>query len=141
MTYAINKVQIWTGPIEDRPGGIAEKLEILNRAGANLEFVLARRAPEMPGGAAIFVAPLKGAAQLRAAQAAGLATSDNLHALRLEGGDRPGLGACIAQTLAQAGINLRALMASVLGRRCIVHIAFDNAADAVLAGRLLRKAL
>ena len=44
--YTVSKVDVWVGTIRDRPGGVAEKLEALARAGANLEFVISRRAPD-----------------------------------------------------------------------------------------------
>ena len=49
MALQISKVDVWAGEIEDRPGGVGEKLEVLSEAGANLEFVISRRAPERPG--------------------------------------------------------------------------------------------
>ena len=45
MSYSITKVDVWAGTIDDRPGGLAEKLEALANSGASLEFVIARRAP------------------------------------------------------------------------------------------------
>jgi hypothetical protein len=49
MPYRITRVDIWTGTLRDQPGGLAGKLEALSRGGANLEFVLSRRAPDRPG--------------------------------------------------------------------------------------------
>jgi len=141
MSYAIEKVDVWVGPIEDRPGGLARILETLSRAKANLEFVIARRAPDKPGTAVVFVAPLRGAAQLKAAKAAGLSKSASLHSLRLEGPDKAGIGAAITRALAEANINLRGLSAAALGRRCVVYFAFDTAEDAAKARRVLKSAL
>lgn len=141
MSYEITKVDVWAGPIEDRPGGLADTLEKLEAAGANLEFVVARRAPEQPGTGVVFVAPLNGAKQTRAAMQAGLAKADTMHSLRLEGPDKPGLGARITRVLADGGINLRGLSAAALGRRCVVYFAFDTAADAGKASKLAKKHL
>jgi hypothetical protein len=141
MAYAISKVDVWAGEIADRPGGLAGTLENLQNAGANLEFLVARRAPDKPGTGVVFVTPIKGAKQKSAAGAAGLQTTDSLHSLRVEGPDRPGLGTKMTRALAEAGINVRGVSAAAMGRRAITYFAFDSAADAGSALRVLRKAL
>ncbi len=139
MEFKVAKVDVWAGPIEDQPGALAEKLEAVTSAGANLEFVIARR--DTLGKAVVFLAPLKGAAQVRAAKRAGLAKTASLHSLRLEGPDRRGLGVVITRALAAAGINLRGLSAAALGRRHVTYFAFDSVEDARRAGSILKKAV
>jgi hypothetical protein len=141
MAYAISKVDVWAGEIADRPGGLAATLESLQNAGANLEFLVARRAPDKPGTGVVFVTPIKGTKQKSAAGSAGLQTTDSLHSLRVEGPDRPGLGTKMTRALADAGINVRGVSAAAIGRRAITYFAFDSAADAASALRVLRKAL
>ncbi len=141
MAYAINKVDVWAGEIPDRPGGLAGALEGLQNAGANFGFLIARRAPDKPGTGVVFVTPIKGAKQKAAAGAAGLQTTDSLHSLRVEGPDRPGLGTKMTRALADGGINLRGISAAAIGRRATTYFAFDSAADADAAMRILRKAL
>jgi len=141
MAYRINKVNVWAAEVDDRPGGLAEKLAVLAEAGANFEFLIARRAPEKPGTGVVFLAPVKGAAQRRAATQTGLNTTDSLHSVRVEGPDRPRLGAKMTGALADAGINLRGISAAALGRRSVTYFAFDSASDAETAIRILRKAL
>jgi len=141
MPYEITKADVWAGTIKDQPGGLAKKVEALADAGASLEFVIARRSPEKPGAGVVFLAPLRGARQLRAAKKAGLSKATNLCSLRVQGPDKPGLGARIARLLADEGINMRGLSAAALGRRCVVYFAFDSAADANKASRVLKKAL
>jgi hypothetical protein len=141
MAYAINKVDVWAGEIADRPGGLADTLEGLQDAGVNLEFLVARRAPDKPGTGVVFVTPIKGAKQKSAAGTAGLQTTDSLHSVRVEGPDRPGLGSKMTRALAEAGINLRGISAAAMGRRAITYFAFDSAADANNAIRILRKTL
>jgi len=141
MAYQISKVDVWAGTIEDRPGGLAEKLDSLSKAGVNLEFVIARRAPEKAGTGVVFMAPIKGAKQSRAAKEAGLAKTDSLRSVCVEGPDKSGLGATITCALAEAGINLRGLSAAALGRRSVVYMAFDNNTDAGKATRVPKKAL
>jgi len=135
----VTRVDVWAASMEDRPGGLAEKLGALAKAGAQLEFVIARRASERPGTGVVFLTPLKGSAQIGAAKKAGFEKTKSLHSLRVEGPDRPGLGAKMTQALAQAGINLRGLSAAAIGPRCVVHLAFDATADAAKAARLLKR--
>jgi len=141
MAYTVKKVDVWAGEIADRPGGLASTLGALQRAGGNIEFVVARRAPDKPGTGVVFLTPVKGAKQKNAAQEAGLSTSESLHSVRIEGPDRPGLGLKMTEALAAAGINLRGLSAAALGRRAVAYFAFDSAADADNAIRVLKRNL
>jgi hypothetical protein len=141
MAYTVKKVDVWAGEIADRPGGLASTLTAMNNAGANIEFVVARRAPDKPGTGVVFLTPIRGAKQKAAAQNAGLSTSDSLHSVRVEGPDRAGLGAKMGDALAAAGINVRGISAAALGRRAVSYFAFDSAADADAAVRVLRKTL
>lgn len=139
MAYAIEKVDVWSGIISDVPGGLAAKLGPLAAAGANLEFVLARRDPALGG--MIFVAPLTGAPLAKAAKQLGLAKSDDLAALRLTGPDKAGLGSKLTAILAGAGINVRGMSAMAHGKKSVIMIAFDGKEDAGKAKRLLEKGL
>ena len=141
MPYSIRKVDVWAGEIDDRPGGLADKLEALAKAGASLELIVSRRAPDKPGKGVVFLTPVRGAKQTGAAINAGLGTTGSLHSVRVEGPDRPGLGTKMARALADAGINLRGLSAAALGRKSVAYFAFDSADDAANAIKLLRKAL
>ena len=141
MAYAINKVDVWVGEITDRPGGLSTKLAALNTAGANLSFVIARRAPDKPGTGVVFVTPITGAKQKTAARAAGFQTTDSIHSVRVEGPDRAGLGTKMTRALADEGINLRGISGAAVGRRAVTYFAFDNASDAATGIRILRKAL
>jgi hypothetical protein len=139
MALNVSKAEVWSGEIEDQAGGAADKLEQLARAGASLEYVLARRTPEQPGKGILFVYPIKGAKVVRAALAAGLSKAENIYSIRIEGSDKPGLGARIARDLAQAAISFRGLSAMALGKKFVSYIALDNAADAAKATSLLKK--
>jgi hypothetical protein len=141
MAYTVKKVDVWSGEIEDRPGGLGEKLTSLSEAGVNLEFLVSRRAPDKPGTGVVFVTPVKGAKQKNAAGRAGLETTDSLHSVRVEGPDRAGLGMKMTRALADASINLRGVSAAALGRRAVTYFAFDSAADAENAMRVLKRAL
>jgi len=141
MAYTIKKVNVWAGEIADRPGGLGEKLSAVSNAGANLEFLVSRRAPDKPGTGVVFVTPVTGAKQKKAAQEVGLSTTDSLHSVRVEGPDRAGLGMRMTSALADANINLRGVSAAALGRRAVTYLAFDSADDADAAIRALTKAL
>jgi len=139
MKLDITRVDVWAAGIEDRPGGLAQKLDALAQAGINLEFLIARRSPEKPGTGVVFVTPIKGAKQVRAATQAGFEKTKSLHALRIATADKPGLGATLTKHLADAGINLRGLSAAAIGRRAIFHLAFDSTANANKAKRCLKR--
>jgi len=141
MAYSVKKVDVWAGEIADRPGGLASTLDAMTKAGANIEFVVARRAPDKPGTGVVFITPIKGAKQKTAAQQAGLGTSESLNSVRIEGPDKAGLGAKLTDARAAAGINLRGISAAALGRRAVSYLAFDSAADSETAVRILKKAL
>ena len=138
MALEVQREDVWAAGIEDRPGALAEKLAVLAEAGAQLEFLIARRSSKKPGTAVVFLTPLKGAKQLAAARKAGLRKAKSLNSICVAGTDRPGLGAKITQALADRGINLRGLSAAVIGRRFVAHVAVDTRADATKAIRVLK---
>ncbi|UCG57329.1 MAG: hypothetical protein JSU70_20980 [Phycisphaerales bacterium] len=139
MKMDVTRVDVWAASIKDRPGGLAEKLDALAQAGANLEFVIARRAPEKLGMGVVFVTPIKGASQIKAAKKAGFAKTKSLHALRVAASNKAGLGAKLTAELGDAGLNLRGLSGGAIGKRAVLHLAFDSSADAGRASRLLKR--
>jgi len=139
MALKVTRQDTWVAGIEDRAGGLAEKLKALATAGAQLQFLIARRAPEKAGTGVVFLTPLKGARQLAAAGQAGFRKSEHLHSLRVEGPDKPGLGAKITQALAAKKISLRGLSAAVIGKRFVTYLALDAERDAKKAIATLKK--
>jgi hypothetical protein len=139
MAYTAERVDTWAATMKDQPGGLAAKLSVLVQGGVNLEFVISRRAPEKPGMGVVFVTPIAGAAQLAAAKKAGFKKATSLHTVRVEGPDRPGVGAKISLALGAAGINLRGFSAAALGKRFVCHIALDSSADVSKAKRIISK--
>ena len=139
MKLDISRVAVWAAGIEDRPGGLAAKLEALAKAGVNLEFIIARRVPEKPGTGVVFLTPVEGSRQVKAAQEAGFAKAESLHGVRVAAGDKPGLAARLTASLADAGINLRGLSAAAIGKRAVFHLAFDTPEDAKKAVIALKK--
>jgi hypothetical protein len=138
MALTVKKVDVWAGAVLDRPGSLSKKLAVLTAGGANLQFVMARRSPDKPGMGVVFVTGVQGARQMKAAKEAGLIRTKTLASLRVEGRDRKGLGAMVTATLAEKGVNLRALSAAVVGGTLIAYLALDSTADANKAARALR---
>ena len=136
MLLNATRIEVWSAPIEDRPGGLSEKLEALATAGASLEKISARRSSREPGGV-VFVTPIEGEKQIQAAKNLGFAISESFFAVRAEGPDEPGIGAQVSSKLAAKGINLRGLSASRIGKHAVLHLAFDNAKDADAAVPLI----
>ena len=135
----IAKVDVWAATIQDRPGGLADKLVPLSKAGANLAFVIARRQADKPGKGVVFVTPVKGGKQIAAAKKAGFKRSRSLRSLVIRGPDRRGLGSKMAAALGRAGINLRGLSAAALGKEFVAYFAFDKLPDSAKAARILKK--
>ena len=139
MAMNVARVDVWAASLKDRPGSLAEKLQPLADAGANLAFVIARREHAKAGTGVVFLTPLAGAKQSAAARKAGFRKTKSLHSVRVEAPDRAGLGAKITGAIAAAGINLRGLSAASIGKKCMVYFAFDAAADAGKVARLLKR--
>jgi hypothetical protein len=137
MGFKLERVHIWSGEIIDKAGGMATKLAPLAEAGANLEYILTRRQPERPGTGILYVAPVTGSAQVRAARLAGLAETHDTLVLRVEGDNEAGLGFRLTQQWATAGLNLQGLTMAVLGKRFIGYAAFDSVNDANRAAQIL----
>jgi len=141
MAYEITIVDVWVGAIEDRPGGLADRLEAISEAGDNLEFMVAMRNMNLPGTGTLLLSPLRGESAERAAQCGGMTKWTTAHSLRVEGPDRPGLGAGIARTVADAGISMRGATASRTADRVVFHLAFDSRTDAETAQQVLASVL
>jgi hypothetical protein len=137
MAFEITRADVWAGEIEDRPGALAECFESLLRAGANLEFIIVRPSAGLPGTGVVFIAPLLGPQQTKAAEELGLRKTASMHVLRVIGPDRPGQGAGIARTLADAGLNINGLSAAALADQCVFYIRFETDADAKRGAQIL----
>lgn len=139
MKLQISQSPVWGASVEDRPAALAEKLETLSGGGVNLEFMLARRAPESPGRGVVFISPIKGAKQHKAAREAGFMPTEALHSIRIEGADAPSLGAFIARRIAESGVNIRGFSASVTDGKFVGYLALDDIDEARQVAKTLRK--
>jgi ACT domain-containing protein len=93
MPLKVEKVALWSGEIEDKPGALAKVLEPLAQAGVDLQVVLAERNPAKVGVGVVYLGPVKGRKATDAAKAAGLSEATSPVVLRVEGTNKPGLGA------------------------------------------------
>ena len=139
MDLLVERVDVWAAAIQDRPGGLAEVLDTLRQAGADLQFIIARRAPEQPGRGVVFVTPLQGDREIRAAAQVGFNIAQSLRSVRVMGRDRPGIAAELTQKLADGGINLRGFSASVIGTQFVAYVAVDSLDDATKAMAILEE--
>ncbi|HEV3079756.1 MAG TPA: amino acid-binding ACT [Gemmataceae bacterium] len=137
MGFKLERVHIWTGEIADKAGGMAGKLAPLAQAGANLEYISTRRQADHPGTGIIYVAPVTGPAQVRAARQAGMSETHDTVVLRVEGDNEAGLGFRLTQQWATAGISLQSLTMAVQGNKFVGFAAFDTVADANRAAQIL----
>jgi hypothetical protein len=140
MDLIVERVEVWAATIDDKPGSLATTLTGLREAGADLNFILARRAPEQTGRSVVFVTPLYGDAELQAAATLGFNPTATVHAVRVEGENRPGIAAELTALLAAAGINLRGFSAAVLGTLFVLYLGLDSAEDAAKTASILQQA-
>lgn len=140
MDLLVERVDVWAATIPDRPGGLAEVLTALKEAGADLQSIIARRAPEEPGKGVVFVTPLRSDAEINTAAQVGFNVTRHLHSVRVQGPDQPGVAAALTQKLAEGGINLRGYSACVIGKQFVAYVAVDSLDDANRAVGILEKA-
>ncbi|KAK43965.1 MULTISPECIES: ACT domain-containing protein [Caballeronia] len=140
MELHVERVDVWAATIDDKPGGLAQVLNALRDAGVDLQFVVARRTPEASGKGVVFVAPLQGESEIRAATQAGFSVTPSLHSVRVMGMDQLGIVARVTQMLADGGVNLRGVSAAVLGSQFIAYIAVDSLEDTETAMDILQRA-
>ena len=139
MNLIAEQEEVWVASLDDTPGALGNKLATLADAGADLGFVIARRAPNKPGTGVVFVTPLRGDREIEAATEEGFNVSSHLHSVRVEGQNEPGLAARLTQKVGQAGLNLRGFSGAVIGTQFVLHLAFDTEEMADKALAVLRK--
>lgn len=122
----VERRDAWSAPVEDRPGGMKEKIEALAVAGADLDFLIARRLHDGSNKGLVFLTPIEGPRQQMAAERLGFKRTESLHSLRVQGADEPGIAYRVLAALADQQINLRGVSASRQGREFVMFIAFDT---------------
>jgi hypothetical protein len=139
MELTIEQVNVWAASIRDEVGGMEHLLAGLRDAGADLDFILARRTPDKPGMGVLFVTPLRGDAEIAAAAELGFNVTSSVHSVRVEGDNRAGVAAELTEKLSAAGINLRGFSAAIIGHRFIIYIGLDSSEDATKAVETLQR--
>src|SRR5229473_2275474 len=79
MAVSVKKAILWRGEVDNHPGMLANTLQALSEAGADLQVVMAYRYPGGENKAAIELYPVSGKKAAAAAQTAGLAPLVHLH--------------------------------------------------------------
>jgi len=140
MELLVNRVDIWAASTGDKPGGLSGILKGLYEAGADLDFVIARRAPDEPGTGVVFLTPIRGDREVEAASTLGFNITSSVDAVRVEGDNVPGAAARLAELIADAGINIRGFSVAVIGPRYIAYIGFDSSSDTEKAAKIIQEA-
>jgi hypothetical protein len=140
MAVSIRKLTLWRTEVEHRPGALAELLEPLAAAGADLQIVMGYRIPGHKDRAVIELAPVGTRKLVEAAEGAGL-TAGGAPTLLVVGDNRPGLANRIARALADTGVNIAFLVAQVVGRRYSAVFGFESEADLDKAADHIRAAV
>jgi len=139
MPVSVRRIELWRSEVANRPGTLSGVLASLAEVGADLRLVMVYRFPGDESRGAVELYPVTGKRARATAQSSGLSES-GIPTLLVEGDDRPGAGAGIAQSIAEAGINLAFLVAQVVGRRYSAVIGFDSERDLKRAAPMIRKA-
>jgi hypothetical protein len=140
MAVSIRKLTLWRAQVPHRPGALAELLEPLAAAGADLQIVMGYRIPGQKDRAVIELAPVGTRKLANAAGQSGLA-ADGAPTLLVEGDNRPGLANRIARALAASDVNIAFLVAQVVGRRYSAVFGFESEADLDKAADRIRAAV
>lgn len=140
MYQFVEQVNVWSASLMDKPGGLSNILKCLDEAGVDLDFIIARRAPDEPGKGVVFISPLQGDREVRAASTLGFAISNSIAAVRVEGQNEPGAAARLTDLIADAEINMRGFSGAVVGSRYIAYIGFDSPGDAKKAASIIQEA-
>lgn len=139
MPVTVKNISLWRKEVANQVGTLAQTLDPVSKAGADLHVLMGYRYPGDGTKAAIELYPVAGKKVTAAASGAGLAASA-IPTLLVEGDDRPGLGLAIAQAIAAAGVNLTFFVAQSIGRKFSAVLGFETEAGAKTAAPLIKKA-
>jgi hypothetical protein len=140
MAIRIRKLTLWRTEVAHTPGALAELLDPLAAAGADLQVVMGYRLPGQKSRAVVEIAPINSRRPALAAEKAGLVPG-GAPALQVLGDNRPGLANRIARALAESHVNIAFLVAQVVGRRYSAVFGFENEADLDKAADRIRAAV
>ncbi len=126
MDLFVKGEDVWVTSISDDPGSLGKTLGLLSDAGANLDFIISRRAPDEPETAVVFVTPLRADHEVQAGDDAGFSVTRMTYSVRVEGENKPGIAAKLAGAVGDAGINMVGFSAAKLGARFVAHIRVET---------------
>lgn len=138
MDMHVATEDVWAAGVDDNAGALGAKLSVLADAGADLDFIIVRRAPENPGTGVVFVTPLRGDREVQAAMDVGFNVTSSLNSIRVEGPNEPGIAAKLATMIGDAGISMRGFSSAVLGTKYVVHVSVDSVEDREAVVKLLQ---
>jgi hypothetical protein len=136
----IERVDVWSASIADKTGGLSWLLKGMDEAGTDFNFIIARRTPENPGSGVVFVTPIRGDREVKAASTLGFSLTRSVDAVCFEADNKPGATARLTGLIADAGINIRGLSVAVIGTRFVAYIGFDSTKDAETAVSIFQDA-
>ncbi|WP_322061677.1 hypothetical protein [Paraburkholderia sp. J63] len=134
MEFSVETLDAWRAEIGVQPSVLADKLEALCSAGADLALVLARFDTLDSTHGSVLIAPGTADRAKVAACEAGFDLGRRLYLVRLEGPERRSLSALLIRRLADNGVNIKGFWASAVGPRFTAAIAVDTIED---LGRVL----
>jgi hypothetical protein len=138
MPVTVKRITLWRKEIDNQTGTLAEALQPIAKAGADLQVVMGYRYPGEGAKAAVEVYPITNQRVMARANDAGLAAS-SIPTLLVQGDNKAGLGHLVAQAIAGARINMAFLVTLVIGRKYSSVVGFENEADAKTAATLIKK--
>ena len=139
MPVTVKTIALWRKEVENQVGTLAQTLEPVTKAGANLRVLMGYRYPGNESRAAIELYPILSKKETAAAESEGLEAS-SIPTLLVEGDDKPGLGLAIAEAISAAGLNMSFFVAQAVGRKFSAVLGFTSDEDAATAAGLIKKA-
>lgn len=139
MPVTVKSISLWRKEVVNQVGVLAQTLEPVSNAGANLRVLMGYRYPGDATKAAIELYPIVGNKVTAAATEAGLVAS-LIPTLIVEGDDKPGLGQAIAEAISGARINMTFFVAQTIGQKFSAVLGFETEADEHTAAPLIKKA-
>lgn len=137
MGVTVKRAILWRSETRNSPGMLARTLHPLADSKQDLQLVIGYAYPDRQS-AAIEVFPVEGAEAKSAARRAGL-ESCNFPCLVVTGDNRAGLSYQIANSLADAGVNLNFFIAQKIGKQYTALFGFEAESEADLAVKIIRK--
>ena len=129
MTFKVTRTDILAAEIKDEPGGLAMRLKALADFGADLDCVVARRRPDKKGEGIVFVSATNAKKLYDTPDQAGFQEATRIPTLKVEGPNRPGMGAELTKIIGDTKVSLRGLTVTTVDNKFSCFIGFDSVED------------